>query len=173
MSQTLYTLPTTPKKKKKKQVLKEGKNRRHNNYDNMKLGRLGSESWAERTTNIREWDTLNGMQCLRRKVELWNLVLNKSRSDKWHAKEAGIMSLDWFLWTKCFASAGLEAFMRSWMNSCGWLRNVGVLKPECFQPHHFLTWRQETGKASWSVRETDFMFKCNSMFLKIFKRVRE
>ena len=53
MSQTLYTLPTTLKKKKK-QVLKEGKNRRHNNYDNMKLGRLGSESWAEKTTNIRE-----------------------------------------------------------------------------------------------------------------------
>lgn len=53
MSQNLYTLPTTLKKKKKK-VLKEGKNRRQNNYDNMKLGRLGSESWAERTTNIRE-----------------------------------------------------------------------------------------------------------------------
>ena len=52
MSQTLYTLSTTLKKKKN--VLKEGRNRRQNNYDIMKLGRLGSESWAERTTNIRE-----------------------------------------------------------------------------------------------------------------------
>ena len=167
MSQTLYTLPTTLKKKK---ILKEGKNCRQNNYDNMKLGRLWSESWAERTANIREWDTLNGMQCLRRKVKLWNLVLIKSRSDKWHTKEAGIVSLDSVYGPNVLH---LKAFMRSWMNSCGWLRNVGVLRPECFQPHHFLTWRQETGKASWSVRETDFMFKCNSMFLKIFKRVRE
>ena len=142
MSQTLYTLPTTLKKK------------------NLK----------GRTANIREWDTLNGMQCLRRKVKLWNLVLNKSRSDKWHTKEAGIMSLDSVYGPNVLH---LKAFMRSWMNSCGWLRNVDVLRPECFQPHHFLTWRQETGKASWSVRETDFMFKCNSMFLKIFKRVRE
>lgn len=139
----------------------------------MKLGRIGSESWAKRNTNIREWDTLNGMQCLRRKVKLWNFVLYKSRPDKWQNKE-GWYHVPWLsLLPKCFPFEGLEAFMRSWMNFRGRLRNVSVLRPECFQPHHFLTWRQETGKASWSVGETDFMFKCNSMFLKIFKRARE
>lgn len=138
----------------------------------MKLGSTSSEAWAERNTNTRERDTVNGM---RHEKKSHALKLCTPQIRVWSmAQPRRLVScpLTRSL-PKCFAFEGLGAFMRSWMNVRGRLRNAGVLRLECFQPHHFLTWRQETGQASWSVGETNFMFNCNSMFLKIFKRARE
>lgn len=115
-----------------KNVLKEEKNHKQNNYDDMKLGRIGSESWAKRSTNIREWDSLSGMQHLRRKVKLWNFVLYKSGSDKWHNK-GGWYHVPWLsLLPKCFTFESLEAFMRSWMNFRGQCLEARMLSTSSF-----------------------------------------
>lgn len=153
-----------------KRCLKAGENHRQNSYDATMLGSPGSESWAEGTQTSGNkigwmarslWES-SGLYSPQ--IRVWQTIQQRDQQPSCPLTQP---------LSKCFAFEGSEAFMRSLMNFRGQLRNVSVLRPEFFQPHHFRAWRQEAGRASPSAGERSFMFKCNSMFLKILKRARE
>lgn len=127
-----------------KDAFKRGKNHRQSSYDATTLG-----WWGGRCLNHGQKGY--GHQGMRSpgcagSERAWGLCVHKSRPDKWHNKETSIHPAPWLsLLPKCFAFEGSEAFMRSLMNFRGRLGDVSVLRPECFQPHHFP--RLKTG--SW------------------------
>lgn len=155
-----------------KRCLQEGKNHRQSSYDATTLGGGVFESWAEGTRTPgneipwmrRIWESLG---TLHPQIKAWQMTQQRDQHPSCPlTKPFTQMFCIWRFWGFYEKSNEL-----SWS-----ARRCQRLETRMFSTSSFppLEDRKlEAGRASPRAGERDFMFKCNSMFLKILKGARE